>query len=185
VRWSTHLAIGVDCAAVLIATVLYIVPSAVTNLEVIGATLIGALLGSLLPDLDARQSKIKYLKLGKLRPFYHLSILTSQKLGHRGVLHSLLGLGVATGIGALLGPWWGFWTAAGMSVGYGSHLIADSAAVSGIPWLFPRRRRYHLTGRRLRIVTGSLAEESVFALSVSAALLLLILLGKQFWPSFA
>ena len=52
----------------------------------------GAALGSLLPDLDASESKIKYLSFGTFKPFSLPAHIAYRTAGHRGVLHSLIGL---------------------------------------------------------------------------------------------
>jgi len=82
VRWSTHVTLGAGFAgAAVIAAVSsgFATPDPIT----IGAVLLGATFGSLLPDLDARESKIKYLKVGRYRPFHLISDFLNGKFGHR------------------------------------------------------------------------------------------------------
>ena len=123
-----------------------------------------AALGALLPDLDAAQSQIKYLSFGGLTPFAPLSVLVNRTLGHRGVLHSLVGWGAATLLVLPLALFAPPSVPLALSLGYASHLATDACTKSGIPMLFPNRKRYHLLPRPLRLTTGSSAEEAVFAL---------------------
>jgi inner membrane protein len=79
------------------------------------------MVGSLLPDVDT-----PFSKLGKYNPFAAL-------MRHRGFMHSLLASGIIATIGTLISPIVGIW----VSVGYLSHLCADSLTPSGIRWLYP------------------------------------------------
>jgi inner membrane protein len=173
-RWTTHVALGVDAAAVVVILGTAISGAAFLSPESMGAILTGAVFGSLLPDLDACESKIKYLKVGRVRPFRLWAELTHQRLGHRGFTHSLLGLLLVLVVGAALGIMFGEWFAAGLGLGYCAHLAGDSVTKTGIPWMYPRRRRYHLLPRRLRLVTGSEMEEVAFALAATMSLGLLV-----------
>ena len=100
--------------------------------------LLGGLFGSLLPDLDHPKSW-----LGRRIPF--ISIPLSALVGHRGVTHSLFAI-VATLVGAYAGiAKWGGASAPlllGVSIGYASHLLGDWASNSGIPLMWPKKRRY-------------------------------------------
>lgn len=135
-----------------------------------------AALGALLPDLDAPQSTVKSLRLGKyFQPFWLPATLLHRAFGHRGLLHSLLGLG---GTGLLLalplGLWLGTPSALALLLGYASHLAGDACTKSGIPLRFPNPVRWHLLPPPWRLTTGSQAEEVVFALLAGTALLLLL-----------
>jgi len=132
--------------------------------------------GALLPDLDASESKIKRLSLGGITPFAPLSLALNRRFGHRGALHSLLGWGLASLLFLPLGLFLGLGVPVALSLGYGSHLVADACTKSGIPALYPHRERMHLLPRALRLTTGSLAEE---ALLVALGLLLFALLLSQ------
>ena len=135
-----------------------------------------AVLGGLLPDLDAAEAKIKHLSLGGVAPFALLSTVLHQTLGHRGLLHSLPGVLlvslVAFPMVQLLG--WQPWAA--LILGYSSHIALDSLTPSGVPLLLIRDKRQHLLPRPLRITTGSPFEEIVFVLLSLAALWLLLTL---------
>jgi len=138
-----------------------------------------AAFGSLLPDLDACESTTKHLALPgtSFKPFLlparHIHY-TSQ---HRGLLHSFVGWITITLIAlplALLESW-ELWVA--LSLGYGSHLMADAATKSGIMLQYPRTTRYHLLPQSSRITTVSQVEEIYFAFAAGAAMALLLRFG--------
>lgn len=113
------------------------------------AALAAAALGALLPDIDHPQSWAG-------RKFRMISVPLSLMVGHRGVTHSLLavvGCIVALamlGTSSLLAP---------VAVGYLSHLAADGLTPSGVPLLWPHRRRFTLN----LCQTGSLVEIGLMA----------------------
>ena len=174
------------------------VPGVLTS-DSIGPLVLGAALGSLLPDLDATQSKLRSVSIARIQPFVPLSWLAHRAFGHRGKLHSpgawlLLGL-VCLSLGLILTRQYLFlapnslaqplsplftglgsygpFVLLGIWLGYGSHLLADAATASGIPgWPFTSKR-LHLLPQGFRFVTGSLAEEMLLPL---LALLVLVLL---------
>ena len=123
-----------------------------------------AALGALLPDLDASQSQIKHLTIAGVTPFAPLAVLLNRTLGHRSLLHSLVGWGAATLLLLPLALVAGVGVPLALSLGYASHLATDACTKSGIPFFYPSRKRYHLLPRPLRLTTGSMAEEAVFAL---------------------
>ncbi|MBO0745105.1 MAG: metal-dependent hydrolase [Candidatus Dormibacteraeota bacterium] len=86
----------------------------------------GAVLGSLLPDLDSPHSTV-----GR---WLHLP------LRHRGPLHSLLAAAIAALVAWLVlrGPW--RLAAVGLAIGYVAHLLADSLT-GRVPLLWPARLR--------------------------------------------
>lgn len=173
----THALVGVACVWALSLIPGFSSPEVLAPLSVLAA------LGALLPDLDAVDSKIKRLEVMGLTPFTPLALMMNQTLGHRGALHSLLGLGVASLFFMLLTFWWSWSIPVALAAGYASHLAADACTKSGIPFLFPRRRRYHLLPRRWRITTGSAAEDVLFiiiALLVLEFLLRQLLLSSSF-----
>ena len=107
-------------------------------IEVVGTMAAG--FGGLMPDIDHPHSA-----LGRRIPF--ISIPLSHLVGHRGVTHSLLAviailvlLPVAaftmdTRITMMVAP---------MCIGYLSHIAGDALTPSGVPLLWPRRKRYTL-----------------------------------------
>lgn len=132
------------------------------NPELLAPLGVLAALGALLPDLDATESQIKHLSVGGVRPFAPLSVLLNRTFGHRGLLHSLLGWGIATLVLLPLGFTIGPTVPLAISLGYASHLATDACTKSGLPFLYPNRKRYHLLPRLLRLTTGSQAEDGVF-----------------------
>lgn len=180
--WPTHAAGGIAAL-----WMLNVVPSAVTN-QIITSQSIGPLAiiaagAALLPDLDAPRSKVRSLALGPIRPFDPLGALVYAAWGHRGPLHSLLGLAVFGLMVALpLSLRWGGEYGAAALLGYGSHLALDAMTRHGIPLLPARgkdrrwnlRRRRHLLPRALRFVTGSAAEDVLQALLFGADVILLL-----------
>ncbi len=144
----------------------FIQPHLVGGLDV-GPPLCGAaaVLGGLLPDLDARNSKIRR-RLGRLG-----GLLSGIK--RRGVLHSGLAMITATILALLVGREFGYEDVGlALGVGYCSHvIIADALTISGVPLFWPAKRRFHWLPRPFRIRTGGRVESVVTA--VAAWLLLL------------
>lgn len=169
--WRTHLLGGVGSLWLLR-------PLETTNNDLSNIGLLAAMagLGALLPDLDARESKVKHLTLFKgVEPFALPSVLLSKMLGHRGLLHSLPGWGMmALLVGLPVALLAGWLPALALSLGYGSHLLLDACTKHGIPLLFPNEKRLHALPKMLRISTGSQAEDAFFALLALAVLPLLL-----------
>ena len=125
-----------------IAVAKYIVPTVshnglVDGIVGIGAVLFGAVLGSLLPDIDHRQSYIgRKLKIA--------SFIISKTLGHRSVVHTPL---IIFAFSALLFFFSNELTGQvqvmskffviGLSAGMWSHLFLDLMTKRGIPLLYP------------------------------------------------
>ncbi len=177
----THLLLGVN-SVWLLALVPGAVGSHAANIPnaadapTLGLLAGSAALGALLPDLDAAQSTIKFLRLGShFQPFLLPATLLHRTLGHRGLLHSLLGLGgFGLCVALPLGLWLGGPPALALLLGYASHLAGDGCTKRGIPLWFPKPSRWHLLPPPWRLTTGSQAEEVVFALLAGPALLLLL-----------
>ncbi len=154
----------------------------------LGALAAFAALGALLPDLDAQESSLKHLTLLSsrrngitLKPFALPATLLARVLGHRGLSHSAMGLGVAgVVIGLPLSIALGWQSAVALLLGYASHLLLDACTKSGIPFLYPDRNRRFALPPVLRVTTGSAAEEAVFALLALLAfgLFIPLLLGS-------
>ncbi|HYD99937.1 MAG TPA: metal-dependent hydrolase, partial [Alphaproteobacteria bacterium] len=86
-------------------------------------------------------------------------------VGHRGVTHSLLA------IAACVAALWFYGLSAALvaplAIGYLSHLAADALTPSGVPLLWPVKRRYTFP---LTVPTGSLWEYLIVgALALAAA----------------
>jgi len=130
----THTAAG--CAsALLLAEYLHASP-AQTILIVAGG-----IIGSHLPDIDHPKSAFG----SRVLP---LSLPISAIFGHRGITHSLI---------AVVGMSWAIWWAlhyvhwqkgftvpvvAGVAIGYLSHLLGDWLTNSGVPLLWPSKKRF-------------------------------------------
>jgi membrane-bound metal-dependent hydrolase YbcI (DUF457 family) len=76
----------------LTAGILFTVPFVLWVGDALVPALLGAILGSLLPNLDAYESRLGNYQFGKVKPFKPVSRMLFFLLGHRGFLHSLLGL---------------------------------------------------------------------------------------------
>ncbi|MDI7741067.1 metal-dependent hydrolase [Lysinibacillus fusiformis] len=129
-----------------IAAAKYIAPTVTENgfvngIAGIGAVLCGAILGSLLPDIDHRQSYIgRKLKIA--------SFIISKTLGHRSVVHAPL---VIFAFSALLyffsieltSPYQAIakYFVIGLSAGMWSHLFLDMMTRRGIPLLYPLTKK--------------------------------------------
>jgi inner membrane protein len=108
-----------------------------------------ALAGSLLPDIDHPQSWAG-------RKMRLISIPLAALVGHRGITHSALAVILGTAVLAISGldqP------VAPLVLGYLSHLAADALTPSGVPFLWPSRRRFTLNLCR----TGSAVEIGLVA----------------------
>lgn len=116
------------------------------------AALAAAAFGSLLPDIDHPQSWAG-------RKMRVVSVPLSMLVGHRGVTHSALAVVGCLAVLMMLGTGW---IAAPVVIGYLSHLVADGMTPSGVPLLWPSKRRFTLNLCR----TGSLAEMLVVAVVV-------------------
>ncbi len=168
--WPTHALFGISSL-----WVLALLPPESIGFD-FGTLAAIATFGSLLPDLDASESKIKHLKFpgSSFKPFLVPAEIVHRTDQHRGVLHSLSGLGMMALMTIPFWQWGGWAPLAALLLGYGSHLLADAATKSGILLLYPRKRRFYLLPQGWRISTGSLAEEALMApLAVSAMFLLL------------
>jgi inner membrane protein len=85
------------------------------------------LLGSILPDLDERNSKINQWSgfIGKIIVFF---------FKHRGLLHSLL---FHVGLFVLVSYTFNTYYAAALFIGYIAHLIGDGITPMGVQVLYP------------------------------------------------
>lgn len=162
--WRTHVTLGAGLGA-LAGTVLHPGdPMAAASFAGIGGA------ASLLPDLDSPHSK-----LGRAaRP---LSDILNFALGHRGFLHSLLGMSLILILAALIALFWlppstALVLLLPAALGYLSHLLLDALTPGGVPLLWPRSGKASLP----LLKTGGLFERMVF-LPVMAAVVVIIFLG--------
>ena len=132
-------------------------------------------MGALAPDLDASESQLKRFAIAGITPLAPLARTLHRTFGHRGLLHSLAGLSIFSVLLAWpVALWFGWTGGVALALGYASHILADAATKSGVPLLYPRRRRYHLLPKGWRLTTGSLAEEALLPFIAFAILLLLL-----------
>lgn len=112
---------------------------------------------SLLPDLDMPNSKASRYGINRL-----VAYPLNKLFGHRGFIHSPLLCIVITVLLYLCHcPVW-LW--AGFGLGFLSHLVLDSLNPSGIPWLWPYKKRFHL----LNIKTNTMPEYLVLTVLLVA-----------------
>ena len=157
--WPTHALLGINSLWLLAP-----IPPELVGYD-IGTLAACAVLGALLPDLDASESKIKHLKIPntQIKPFLLPAQIVSCTDGHRGLLHSLLGLGMVALFVAPFAFWVGWAPAVALLLGHASHLLGDSATKSGIRLFYPKAAKFHLLPKRFRFATGSLAEDVLMA----------------------
>ena len=114
----------------------------------------GGVAGSYLPDIDHPKSAFG----SRVLP---LSLPISAIFGHRGITHSLIAVVAISGL-----LWWVFQRAnwhegiavpvlVGIAVGYLSHLLGDWLTNSGVPLLWPSKRRFVSP---LKLCTGDFRE---------------------------
>lgn len=166
--WRTHVLAGTSSV-----WLLGLIPGALT-LDTLGISLVAAAFGALLPDLDASDAKVRALGIGGIRPFVPLSEVVYRSWGHRGPLHSYVGLIGAAAVGIVFGRALSWETGLAFWLGYASHLATDACTKSGIPLLSVTSKgpRFHLLPPLLRFRTGSQAEEMLLPfLAVATALL--------------
>lgn len=143
--WRTHIVTGASAGLLLAGQ---------TNVETAVASASIAGLAALLPDIDSPQSK-----LGRLVPV--IPRVLSITVGHRGLLHSLVGaLAMSLLMTVLIRIWYdqSFWVLLPLVlVGYVSHILIDSLTNSGCPLLYPLP--FHL--KVPLFSTGSFAERLI------------------------
>jgi len=151
--WRTHFAVGALSGAGL-AILAHGDPLVFTG---------AAAFASLLPDVDSPHSFLG-------RKVLPVSVTLEATVGHRGVLHSLLGLALVC---ATLGFVLRFWLPPGLvygvlpavAAGYLSHLLLDALNPGGVPLLWPSEKRFSLPVCRV----GSLTERVLSVLLLLAA----------------
>lgn len=89
------------------------------------------LVGAMLPDLDHPDSTVGK-RLGFLA--YPITII----FGHRGLTHSLIAVGGLFYLAYAFESVWLWW----LAFGYTLHLVGDYLTDSGVPLLWPLRKRY-------------------------------------------
>lgn len=112
------------------------------------AALLGAVVGSLAPDIDT-----PYSTLGCRLPFVSMPLY--KRYGHRTVTHAAPGLMVATGVAAGI-EYCATWAGVAFLIGYVMHIVADLLTKEGCAVLAPmKKRRYYWWPS---VKTGSIGE---------------------------
>lgn len=127
-----------------------------------------AALGSLLPDLDHRQSLV-----GRAFPF--LSIPLEHWAGHRALTHSLA-VQVALGVLAWFCLPFGFFLP--LLAGWVSHSLCDMMTPSGVAWFWPSRVRCVLPGNAKYRMVPMGSGELAFAVVLAASGVVLLSLAR-------
>jgi len=165
--WRTHLAGGAAALWLLVP-----IPHVLT-MQTYGLAVVCAGWGALLPDLDSRSSRLREVSIYGVYPFVILSQIVRASSAHRGILHSLLGLGFITVCIALpLGLLFNGIAGVALLLGYGSHLVLDCCTPHGLRLMWPKEDRYFVLPKGARITTGSDLEQVVFVPLLCAILVL-------------
>ena len=131
-----------------------------------------AVIGGLLPDIDSDESTIRQATAtnrGAAR--WLIGGVISATGGHRNMTHTLAALMVVAVIGILSPvPAWA-WQA--LTLGYGSHLLADMLTPQGLPLFWPLHGEYQRLPRWLTIRTGS-GLEYLFAVAIGVGCVLML-----------
>lgn len=151
-----------------------------------------AVIGALMPDFDAAESKIKHFKIrvGKKKtglafyPFYLPAVIISAFFKHRGFWHSLLATLLVTGISVGTVIYLNTYVmdltpahAFALPFGYLSHLLADSLTKFGVPLFWPNKENFHLTPRTLWFKSGGAIDHIIFAVATMGVLFLVLKMG--------
>lgn len=121
----------------------------------------GALVGSLLPDIDHPKSLISQTVAFLHYPF--------RKLGHRKATHSLFAVTICMGLMYLL--FGNNYIGLGLGIGYSSHLLLDMLNPRGVPLLYPFIKYKYKVGN---IHTGEKGEEIIYFLLVVSLLIIIV-----------
>jgi membrane-bound metal-dependent hydrolase YbcI (DUF457 family) len=164
-RGHTHALFGLTTVTAANALTGFVQPHVIKGVPAGFAICAGAaILGALLPDIDAEDSAIKR----EMRAAGALTSLGLRLFGveHRGLTHSGVITLLVIAAGWLLGREVGFGDVGlAFGLGYFSHVaIADAMTRHGVPLWWPLPGRFYLLPKALRIKTGSPAEALVFML---------------------
>ncbi len=121
-----------------------------------------AIIGALLPDIDANQSTIKK-GMGAVGNALSWGM---RLLGvkHRGLTHRGITMLIVMLVGCVVGDAFGYLDVGiAFALGYFSHVaLADAMTIAGVPLLWPRKKTFHLLPGPLRVRTGGPVEQIVF-----------------------
>ncbi len=125
---------------------------------------VAAVLGSMIPDLDAEEGSMLQYELGEAGMMFSGWLQSFTE--HRGLTHYGLIALVLTLVSTALGWWPGFWDVGlAFGLGYCSHILADGMTLDGVPLFGPwKREKVHILPRSLRIRTGGPVEPLVFVM---------------------
>ncbi|MCL6478319.1 MAG: metal-dependent hydrolase [Peptococcaceae bacterium] len=123
-------------------------------------------ISALMPDLDDPHSK-----LGRL--VAPASWTVKVTLGHRGPLHSLVGVGIAFVLASVFLRSGYTYLIPMVVAGYLSHLAMDSLNPQGVPWLWPVKTHFRVP----LVQTGSILERLIITPAM------LVLCVWLFWSS--
>jgi inner membrane protein len=172
---KTHVVIGLTTLAGVDALTGLVQPHPVKEIHVGPFLCISAaIVGSLLPDIDAEDSQIRY-EMGEAG----LAVsnwLQSFGVQHRGLTHYGLTTLAMIVISELLG-WWLGYPDVGLAFGLGylSHVLADGLTLAGVPLLWPwqKEKNVHLLPPPLRLRTGGPVEPLLFVVITGLLIFLL------------
>lgn len=127
---------------------------------ILSAVTIGVVaIGSVFPDIDDPHSWLG-------RRVWPIAMLISTLTRHRGFTHSLVGaITIIAGVGFIANA--GYMLSLVFLFGYLSHLFADFFSNSGVPLLWPSKRRFRFP---FAIETGGVAE-CILSLALAGALI--------------
>jgi membrane-bound metal-dependent hydrolase YbcI (DUF457 family) len=123
-----------------------------------------AIVGGLAPDLDSHGSAIT--RIQGIAPAGRVAANVAQAahVRHRGPTHSLLALALLACVGFALVKLLHLPTIYPLAfcIGYAVHIASDMMTISGVPFLWPfRKKRYSPLPRPLRLRTGGWPEKGV------------------------
>lgn len=175
-NWRTHAAVGAN--AIWLTSLFGQVDQQILVL------LPAAIIGGLLPDIDAPSAKIHYAGGGVLGGFRGLFF--GKYFRHRGIMHSILAVFVLSTALFIFSyntyPLLSF--VFGLS--YLSHAVIDAFNYSGVGFLFPFRLRfYHLLPRMFRSQVNGPVDTILFLIGVFGVALFFLLHITVFFPSNA
>lgn len=152
---------------------LTLVPGALTT-STIGLAVLAASFGALFPDLDSQQNRLRDMRVGGISPFSIPSFIINKSAGHRGLLHSFVGLFCVASLFFPAVPYTGLVPWLAFILGYLSHLFLDCCTVQGLRLMWPSKKSYWMLPKRARIVTGK-EWEPVYFMSFLCADLVLVM----------
>ncbi len=173
------------------------------DVAVLGLTVVSAVIGSLLPDIDEDGSMINNFLFPSLKRtyrsfalaalgavmvlFYFLKGLPTWVLWlglyaaavayvpHRTVTHSLLACAYVGWVVYTIAPTY-TWA---VVLGYLSHLIADTMTSAGVPYLWPYKKRFNLKGFGVKVKTGGSGDHLIGTVAIIVAALGFVYLVGQ------